>query len=386
MTKRLFLAACGATALAVLTLASCDSFLGKLTGDDDDDEDTYQLTGTLTKTGVQGRYAYLKLVQQGLNGDAAAIYWTRSTAFDVSGNARYAITGIRKGTYTGYAFIDANVNAAGDGTSQPDDGDLTVDQGRDFTFGEDQVGDIPDNAWIAFDDGLYTMSGTVTKSGIANGTTAYFKLVHQGDSASAPALYSGSATYAGEGTPFSVPDIAAGTYSAYAFFDVDGNNADPDNPMPDSGDWVAENTSITIEGDNTNNNIGEADWTQYDLRTLTGTITHSGDVGGKFAYVKLVSLGGNPEAEALYFCKSDGFVVQTDPVYAATYTISGIEEGTYTLWAFVDINGTTGGSTTPEDGTAYPDTGDYAPTSGIETIVTVGTVQNFQTSGWVLIE
>jgi hypothetical protein len=70
---------------------------------------------------LQGRYAYLKLVHRGLNGDAAAIYWTRSTAFDVSGNARYAITGIRKGTYTGYAFITPT-STQPERTSQPTTG------------------------------------------------------------------------------------------------------------------------------------------------------------------------------------------------------------------------------------------------------------------------
>jgi hypothetical protein len=110
---------------------------------------TYILSGTLTKTGVpDGVFGYVKLVVQGGAGDAAALFWDKSSPF-ISGTAAYSIAAIAEGSYTGYAFIDTNGDAAGDGTSMPDDiGDWETDGGGDFTIDADQTYDLPDGAWI----------------------------------------------------------------------------------------------------------------------------------------------------------------------------------------------------------------------------------------------
>jgi len=109
---------------------------------------TYTLSGTLSKTGVSdGVFGYVKLVVHGGAGDATALYWARSSQF-VSDVATYSITSIAEGSYTGYAFIDTNDNAAGDGTSMPDSGDWATDGGGDFAINTDQVFDLPDGAWI----------------------------------------------------------------------------------------------------------------------------------------------------------------------------------------------------------------------------------------------
>ena len=83
-----------------------------------------------------------------------------------------------------------------------------------------------------------TLSGTLTKSGVADGTYAYLKLVAQGAAVTSTTLFwtrstafsSGHATYA-------LADIKHGVYTGYAFIDVNGNAAGNASSMPDSGDW-----------------------------------------------------------------------------------------------------------------------------------------------------
>jgi hypothetical protein len=91
---------------------------------------TYTLSGTLTKTGVaDGVFGYVKLVAHGGLGSDAALYWARSSEF-LSEAATYSIAAIAEGSYTGYAFIDTNGDAAGDATSMPDEiGDWVTDGG-----------------------------------------------------------------------------------------------------------------------------------------------------------------------------------------------------------------------------------------------------------------
>ena len=83
------------------------------------------------------------------------------------------------------------------------------------------------------------------------------------------------------------------------------------------------------------------------LYTLSGTIDFTQEnPGGKTVYVKLVNQGDGPTASALY---------STTAVFSgntATYAITDIQEGSYTVHSFIDMNGN-GGST------QTPDTGDY---------------------------
>jgi hypothetical protein len=72
--------------------------------------------------------------------------------------------------------------------------------------------------------------------------------------------------------------------------------------------------------------------------TLTGTLnctTTRGPVNpanGKTAYLKLVSAGGDSTADALY---------GTSTVFSdanASYSVSGVAKGTYSLWVFIDMD------------------------------------------------
>jgi hypothetical protein len=109
---------------------------------------TYTISGTLTNYSVPDDvYGYVKLVAPGGAGEDAALSWAKSGPF-LSGVASYSITNIPAGSYTGYAFIDADGDAAGDGTSMPDNDDWATDGGQDLTLDSDQVIDLPDDAWI----------------------------------------------------------------------------------------------------------------------------------------------------------------------------------------------------------------------------------------------
>ena len=104
---------------------------------------TYTLSGTLNKANVNGVYAYLKLVAPGGAAADKALYWAKSSQFAL-GAATCAVANIAEGRYTGYAFIDANRTAAGDGTSMPDAGDYATSGGKDFTIDSDQAFDLSD--------------------------------------------------------------------------------------------------------------------------------------------------------------------------------------------------------------------------------------------------
>jgi hypothetical protein len=85
-----------------------------------------------------------------------------------------------------------------------------------------------------------------------------------------------------------------------------------------------------------------------DTYSLSGTISKTGVADGTYAYAKLVAgPGGGSTATILYSAKSSAFSSGS-----ATYSVVGIEEGTYTGWVFIDVDG---------DGsvTLSPDSGDY---------------------------
>jgi len=106
----------------------------------------FSLSGTLTKSGVDGELAYLKLVASGAAPDTQAIYFAVSTPFS-AGTATYSVTGIDEGQYTGYAFIDVNGNATGDESSLPDSGDFITDEGADVNMTGDLTLDINESDW-----------------------------------------------------------------------------------------------------------------------------------------------------------------------------------------------------------------------------------------------
>jgi len=100
-----------------------------------------------------------------------------------------------------------------------------------------------------------TLSGTLNKTGVADGTFGAVKLVNAGDPMTATAIYwAKSAPFSGGIASYSIAGIAPGDYSVYAFIDVNGDAAWGPSAMPDSGSWSsADSQDITITDDQTLN-------------------------------------------------------------------------------------------------------------------------------------
>ena len=140
------------TTCLVVGLIACFCLAGLCGCGGDDDNDTATVSGTAyLSTAPDGVKVYMKLVASGADSTATALYFTASEPFS-SGEATYTLTGVENGSYTGYAFIDMNENAAGDDTSMPDDGDYVTDGGGDLVVNGDTVSDIPEVAWVAYSD------------------------------------------------------------------------------------------------------------------------------------------------------------------------------------------------------------------------------------------
>jgi outer membrane protein assembly factor BamE (lipoprotein component of BamABCDE complex) len=83
----------------------------------------------------------------------------------------------------------------------------------------------------------FTLSGSFMKSGIANGTYAYTKLVAQGGLETDAALYwTRSAAFSGDEATYSIDDIQQGTYTQHSFIDTDNDAAGDATSLPDTGD------------------------------------------------------------------------------------------------------------------------------------------------------
>jgi uncharacterized protein (DUF2141 family) len=111
----------------------------------------YQLSGTwASPSGVtvpNGVYGYLKLVASGGLSTAQALYWTRSSGFS-GGSSSYSIAGIAAGTYTVWAFIDMNANAANDSTSMPDAADYFLQSGKQVNISGNQILNFDSSGWM----------------------------------------------------------------------------------------------------------------------------------------------------------------------------------------------------------------------------------------------
>lgn len=197
---------------------------------------------------------------------------------------------------------------------------------------------------------LFTVSGSIERPE-GTGKTAYIKLVIQGADYTAPAQFSTSVLIVTDTANYSIPDVEAGTYTVYAFVDMDGSAAGDPDPLPDAGDWVygAPAVTVTVNGDLTYQITADhASWATIVTYAVSGTISNSDVADGAFAYVKLVADGAGAEADALYLDQSDAFLGG-----AAWYTVTGVAPGTYGFYVFIDADGDAGvpiPTTMPEPG------------------------------------
>jgi len=123
--------------LVLLILAACE----------DENTETYTLSGTITKSGVNdGIIAYMKLVSPGAGMTAAALYFTEATFS--GGAATYSVSDIEEGEYTLFSFIDVNGNAGGETSAMPDAGDYVTS--TDVNIEDDKTLDAPENFWQVY--------------------------------------------------------------------------------------------------------------------------------------------------------------------------------------------------------------------------------------------
>ncbi|MDO9547535.1 MAG: hypothetical protein Q7J65_01045 [Candidatus Marinimicrobia bacterium] len=114
-----------------------------------------------------------------------------------------------------------------------------------FSFISTSCDDVDENS-----DETFTLSGTVTKSGINDGVKAYMKLVSKGGGMTAEALYSTDATFSGGTATYTGTNIEEGEYILYAFIDMNGNAAGTESSAPDAGDYVTL-TDVNMNSDKT---------------------------------------------------------------------------------------------------------------------------------------
>lgn len=104
----------------------------------------------------------------------------------------------------------------------------------------------------------YKLSGTITKSGVADGITVSIKLVDEGDDLYSEPLYSAEATFSSNSASYTISGIEAGDYNLFAFINVATGG---ESSVPDSGDYVTS-FDVSINGDKTID-ISEDYWIVY---------------------------------------------------------------------------------------------------------------------------
>ena len=110
--------------------------------------------------------------------------------------------------------------------------------------------------------------------------------------------------------------------------------------------------------------------------TLLGTFASPDGVtvpDGIYGYLKLVPNGGAPTDPALYWTRSKAFSGGS-----AGYSITGIAPGTYTAYAFIDMN-----ANAPDNASAMPDSSDFYLQTGQEIAISGSQVLNLGPGGWI---
>jgi hypothetical protein len=139
--KRDFLSLLILIFFAVLFLTSCPEIKNEK-----DEDATYTVSGTATFTStLNNKTVYLKLTTYGADSTAPALYSTSATFINTS-STNYSVSGVKKGTYSGWAFIDMNGNASS--TNSPDIGDYVTNSSLTIVVNSNCTADIPGSAWV----------------------------------------------------------------------------------------------------------------------------------------------------------------------------------------------------------------------------------------------
>jgi len=107
----------------------------------------------------------------------------------------------------------------------------------------------------------FTLSGTIVKSDVPDGTYTYMKLVEEESDVMAQPMYSATVIINSGSADYSVSGISEGEYSLYAFIDMNGNASESVIALPDAGDYVTA-TEVVIDRD-IELSPSEDDWVEY---------------------------------------------------------------------------------------------------------------------------
>jgi hypothetical protein len=189
----------------------------------------------------------------------------------------------------------------------------------------------------------------------------------------------GKVTEAGTGVPLESVEVFLGTYQ----YSVLTNGLGDYGIELAEGTWkldfvkdgyVTESRMVTVNASNPRVKV-DVLLTRSGGCKLSGTWAIPGSItvpNGIYGYVKLVASGGLPTDQALYWTRSN-----ESSGGSAGYSIAGIAAGSYTVWAFIDVNGNA-----PNNASALPDAGDYSLQTGMSITISGNQTLNLGPSGW----
>ena len=139
--------------------------------------------------------------------------------------------------------------------------------------------------------------------------------------------------------------------------------------------YLTQSRTVTVNAGNPRVHVEDIMLTRSGGYKLSGNwVIPSASIApnGIYGYLKLVASGGLPTDQALYWTRSSEFTSG-----GASYSMAGIAAGTYTVWAFVDVNGNA-----PNSASALPDSGDYYLETG--KLITISSDQTLNLD-WIYI-
>ncbi len=127
------------------------------------------------------------------------------------------------------------------------------------------------------EEGEFSLSGVLFKSGVVDATMAYLTIVDAGDEWDDPSLHRAEASFSGGEAPYSIEGIATGDYTIYAYIDVD-DSSPGGIAGPNLGDYVTD-ADISIDSDEVLH-AEEGAWNLWEEESPGGTATIHLDLDG----------------------------------------------------------------------------------------------------------
>ncbi len=214
-----------------------------------------------------------------------------------------------------------------------------------FTLNSDSDTDrsaVVAGTWTSVMPAVYEVSGTIALPSDATGKKYYVGIDSNDDGGDGMNYITG--TVSGSTIDYSVGGIPAGTYFMHLVVDVDDSWGDEEAGPVANGDYWAfygmtggnppESATLVIDGDRTVDltAVTFVSETGEGTNTVSGTITLPVSVSEKTYYICLdTNLNGDDGME--------GFLSEQVTGTSINYSFSNVSDGTYYLYAIVDMDG-----------------------------------------------